>query len=383
MHSVSFVIPCLNEANTIGDCVKKAVAVIADLNIYNFEVIVADNGSEDGSQQIAIREGAKVINVKRAGYGNALDSGIRYAQYDWIIFADGDCSYDFGDARRFFPYMNETNDIIIGNRFAGKIEKGAMPFLHRYIGTPVISFIGRRLFGVNIRDFNCGMRAIKKSSYNKLGMVSGGMEYATEMIARASFQKLKMVEVPVNLFRDGRDRKPHLNTWRDGWKHLRLILLLSPRWILFYPAAGFLTIGLLLFTALIFSYVKVFDLVLDIHTLYYASIMLIVGMQLMQFFVIAKIYAANSGLDYDNKFPGFIQRKFSFERMLVAGSVIFALGVMLTIIAVYKWKLVNFGPLDPVAIFRIIIPAGFCIATGIQVIVFGFLMYTMRQFTLK
>jgi glycosyltransferase involved in cell wall biosynthesis len=346
MLSISIVIPCLNEANTIEGCIKRARQTLEHLNIPAWEIIVADNGSTDGSQQIITGSGAALVLVPVTGYGAALDAGIRSANFEWIIFADGDSSYDFSDIGNFIPLMNASNDFIIGNRFSGNIEKGAMPFLHRYIGTPVISFIGRRSFGVNISDFNCGMRAIKKTAYEQLDMLSNGMEFATEMIAKASISKLKIAEVPVNLFIDKRGRKPHLNTWRDGWKHLRLILLLSPRLLLLYPAILFLLTGIFLSGALLFSYIKIFELILDIHTLYYASIMLMVGLQLLQFYVIARLFASNTGLDIQSNFSSGVQKLLSFERSLIAGAVLLFSGIAFTFFALYKWKLANFGPLD-------------------------------------
>jgi hypothetical protein len=211
-------------------------------------------------------------------------------------------------------------------------------------------------------------------------MKAKGMEFASEMIAKASIQQLKIGEVPVNLYRDGRGRKPHLKTWRDGWKHLRLMLLLSPKWLLLYPALMFLVVGMVLGGALLFSYIRVFNLVLDIHTLYYASVMFMVGIQLLQFYILARLYGSSTGLYPARKFSRIVFKLLAFERALVAGSIIFFTGIALTLYALYQWKLRQFGPLDPAYVFRIIIPAGFCISIGMQVIVFGFLLYTFRQF---
>lgn len=376
--SLSVIIPCLNEANTIGDCIAKARQALTALPVEVSEIIVADNGSTDGSLQIVPALGATLVTVEQKGYGATLDAGIKSATCDWIIFADGDSSYDFSEIKYFLPLMGD-HDFIIGNRFRGGIEKNAMPFLHRYVGTPIISFIGRRSFGVKLGDFNCGFRAIRRSSYLQLGMKAKGMEYASEMIAKASLQQLRTGEVPVSLHRDGRGRKPHLNTWRDGWKHLRLILLLSPKWLLLYPAILFLATGFLLGTALLFSYIKVFSIVLDIHTLYYASIMFMAGIQLMQFYIIARLYGSSAGIYPARRFSTIVFKLLAFERALAAGMFIFLTGVLLTFYALHKWKMVHYGPLDPSYVFRIIIPAGFCISVGMQVIVFGFLLYTFRQ----
>lgn len=380
MSSLSVVIPCLNEANTIGSCIRKARIAMEQLQLSFNEIIVADNGSSDGSLEICEAERVNIVHVETRGYGAALDAGIRAAQGDWIIFADADDSYDFADIASFIPLLEQGYELVVGNRFGGTIQKNAMPFLHRYLGTPVISFLGRRSFNVPLNDFNCGMRAIRKAAYLKLGMKSRGMEFASEMIAKAGLNHLKMSEVPVNLYKDGRHRKPHLRTWQDGWKHLRLILLLSPKLLLLYPALCFLILGTLLGGALVFSYVRIYNLVLDIHTLYYASVMFMVGIQLMQFYILARLYGSSMGLYPARKFSNIVYRLLAFERALVAGTFIFLIGIVLTGYAVYQWQQKNFGELDPAYVFRIIIPAGFCISLGMQMIVFGFLLYTFRQF---
>ena len=380
MSSLSVVIPCLNEANTIGNCIRKASMALQELQLDKCEIIIADNGSTDGSQRVCGKEGATLISVEHKGYGAALDAGIRAATCEWIVFADGDDSYDFGQIAVFIPMLQQGCELVVGNRFAGNIQKGAMPFLHRYLGTPVISFIGRRSFRVSLNDFNCGMRAITKAAYLQLNMTAKGMEFASEMIAKAGLYQIKLGEVAINLYKDGRGRKPHLRTWRDGWKHLRLILLLSPKWLLLYPAMFFLIIASLLGGALVFSYVRVFQLVLDIHTLYYASVMFTVGIQLLQFYIIARLYGSTMGLYPARRFSNVVFRLLAFEKALLVGSAFFFSGIALTLYAVYQWQQKNFGPLDPTYVFRIIIPAGFCISVGMQIIVFGFLLYTFRQF---
>ncbi len=379
MSSLSVVIPCLNEAKTIGICIRKAKQAMNQLPVSFTEIIIADNGSTDGSIKICEEENITVVHVEKKGYGSALHAGITTAKGEWIIFADGDDSYDFGEIPVFIPLLQQGYDLVVGNRFDGTIHKDAMPFLHRYLGTPVISLIGRRSFHVPLTDFNCGMRALRKDAYIKLGMKAPGMEYASEMIAKAGLYNLKIAEVPVNLYKDGRGRKPHLRTWQDGWKHLRLILLLSPKWLLLYPAMFFLVIGALLGGALVFSYIRIFNLVLSIHTLYYASIMFMLGTQLLQFYILARLYGSNMGLYPARRLASAIFKMFAFERALLTGILIFLIGIVLTGYAVYQWQLRHFGELDPVYVFRIIIPAGFCISFGMQIIVFGFLMYTLRQ----
>ncbi|WP_416441262.1 glycosyltransferase family 2 protein [Phnomibacter sp. MR] len=379
MNALSVLMPCLNEANTLARCISSARLALAQAGITHSEIIIADNGSTDDSVAIATAAGARVVHVTTKGYGAALHAGILAAQYEWIIFADADESYDFADVPQFIPAMRSGADLVVGNRFAGGIDAGAMPLLHRYLGTPVISWIGRQSFAVSLGDFNCGMRAIRKAAYEQLHMQSPGMEFASEMIAKAGLQRMHIAEVPVRLHKDGRDRKPHLKTWQDGWKHLRLMLLLSPKWLLLAPAIFFLMLGLLLSSTLLFSYIQVFNLVLDIHTLYYASIFVMLGTQLLQFYVLARLYGSKMGLYPARQFSQKINRWLDFETGLLLGGSIFLLGILLSAYAVWQWQQAGFGPLDPSAVFRIIIPAGFCIALGMQIMVFGFLLYTIRQ----
>ncbi|MCC6762292.1 MAG: glycosyltransferase family 2 protein [Chitinophagaceae bacterium] len=379
MNALTVLMPCLNEANTLARCISSARLALAQAGITHSEIIIADNGSTDDSVAIATAAGARVVHVTTKGYGAALHAGILAAQYEWIIFADADESYDFADVPQFIPAIRSGADLVVGNRFAGGIDAGAMPLLHRYLGTPVISWIGRHSFAVSLGDFNCGMRAIRKAAYEQLNMQSPGMEFASEMIAKAGLQRMHIAEVPVRLHKDGRDRKPHLKTWQDGWKHLRLMLLLSPKWLLLAPAIFFLMLGLLLSSTLLFSYIQVFNLVLDIHTLYYASIFVMLGTQLLQFYVLARLYGSKMGLYPARQFSQKINRWLDFETGLLLGGSIFLLGILLSAYAVWQWQQAGFGPLDPSAVFRIIIPAGFCIALGMQIMVFGFLLYTIRQ----
>ncbi|GAO43613.1 glycosyltransferase family 2 protein [Flavihumibacter petaseus] len=379
MNAISVVIPCLNEAATIGNCIRRARQALAQSEFDFSEIIVADNGSIDDSVNICRAENVKVVEASQKGYGSALHAGIMAASTPWIVFADGDESYDFGQLSLFIPPLEQGYDLVVGNRFGGTIAKGAMPFLHRYLGTPVISYIGRKSFHVTLTDFNSGMRAITRKAYLQLDMQAAGMEYASEMIAKAALNRLKITEVPIDLHKDQRNRKPHLRTWQDGWKHLKLILVFSPKWLLLFPAVFFLFTGCLLGGILVFSYIKIFNLVLDIHTLYFASIFLTLGFQLLQFYLLARLYGKRIGLYPDNKLTVFIRRRFTFEKSLLVGSVVFLAGIFLSAYAVFQWQENSFGALNPVSVFRIIIPGGFGITLGMQIIVFGFLLYIIKS----
>jgi glycosyltransferase involved in cell wall biosynthesis len=379
MLSISVVMPCLNEAKTLANCIRNAQQALQQAPINYYEIIIADNGSTDDSVQIAASLQARVVHAPTKGYGAALHAGITAAQYEWVIFADADESYNFNDLHHFLPAMQQQYSLIVGNRFAGGIDKGAMPLLHRYLGTPVISWIGRQSFGVSLHDFNCGMRAIRTDAYTQLNMQSPGMEYASEMIAKAGLQRMPIAEVPVQLHKDGRNRKPHLKTWQDGWKHLRLILLLSPKWLLLAPAILFLIAGVMLGSLLLFNFIEVFNLVLDIHSLYYASVFVMLGIQLLQFYVLARLYGSSMGLYPARRFSQWVFRWLGFETGLLVGSMVFFSGIGLSVFAVWQWQQAGFGPLDPSSVFRIIIPAGFCISLGMQMMVFGFLLYSLRQ----
>jgi glycosyltransferase involved in cell wall biosynthesis len=376
--SLSIVIPCLNESETIANCITRAQRF---LNSYSFtgEIIVADNDSDDNSVTIASQSGAEVLVVKKRGYGSTLHQGILHAKGDYIIFADGDGSYHFDEAGPFIEAFNQGFEVVIGNRFKGGIEKAAMPFLHKYLGTPFLSFLGRRSFYVDLGDFNCGMRGIKKSNYEQLDMRSGGMEYATEFIAKASYKKFRIREVPIKLHKDGRSGKPHLKTWSDGWKHLRLILLLSPRWFLLYPALLFLIIGSLLGISLSFKKIQISHIVLDIHTLYFCSVFLIISLTFLEFYYMVNYYGMSLGIYPRAGVTEWISRHLNFEKGLIIGLFLFIVGIGLSASAVFRWYRLSFQNLNPQEIFRIIIPGGFCMIAGLQLVVFSFFITMIKS----
>ncbi|OQP61069.1 dolichol-P-glucose synthetase [Niastella vici] len=363
----TILMPCLNEAETLKSCIQKAKNGIAHNNLVA-EILVADNGSTDGSIDMALHLGARVIHVDDKGYGNALRAGIEHAKGKYIIMGDSDDSYDFEDISLFVAKLREGNDLVMGNRFKGGIMKGAMPFLHRYLGNPVLSFIGRLFFKIKIGDFHCGLRGFNRNAILDIGLNSTGMEFASEMVVRSSLNNLKISEVPTTLQPDGRSRPPHLRTWRDGWRHLRFLLMYSPKWLFLYPGA-ILTITGLIITAILFGGpVQIKSVTFDIHTMLYSSIMIIIGFQVLTFYFLSKIYAIKAGLDNNKKWLGSFDKFFSLERALISGGLVFMAGLFLTIYSIGVWNSKSFGNLDPVQTFRFVIPSSTFLVLGIQMV---------------
>src|SRR5215467_6952882 len=292
---VSVVMPCLNEAQTVGTCVAKAQQAFREGGIAG-EVIVADNGSTDGSQEIASRLGARVVPVKERGYGSALMGGIAAAAGKFIIMGDADDSYDFAHIPRFLQELRAGDDLVMGNRFRGGILPGAMPPLHKYLGNPALTRIGRLFFGGSSGDFYCGLRGFSKQAYEKMGLRTTGMEFATEMVVKANLLGMKIGEVPTTLSPDGRGRPPHLRTWRDGWRTLRFFLLYSPRWLFLYPGSALMFIGIAVGAWLLPESRKIGNVVFDAHTLLYAAIAILLGFQAIAFAIFAKFFAISEGL---------------------------------------------------------------------------------------
>ena len=269
---LTLLMPCLDEALTLPACLQEARETLEKLQVSG-EILIADNGSTDGSQAIAEAAGARVIPVTQRGYGHALNTGIQAARGRYVIMADADGSYDFRESGPMLEALRQGADIAMGNRFAGGIHPGAMPWKNRYIGNPVLSYLGRLLFKIPTRDFHCGLRGGSKEAINGLALRTGGMEFASEMVIKAALSGLKMVETPVSLRQDGRDRPPHLRPWRDGWRHLRFMLLFSPKWVFLLPGLASLLIGLLGFAALLTGPVPIGNITLDVHTLLYACLL--------------------------------------------------------------------------------------------------------------
>jgi glycosyltransferase involved in cell wall biosynthesis len=367
---LSIVMPCLNEAETLATCIKKAQHFLSSNDVKG-EIIIADNGSTDGSQSISKSWGAKVINVHEKGYGNALKGGIETAEGIYIIMADADDSYDFEALLPILLKLREGNDLVMGNRFMGDIKKGAMPFLHKYLGNPVLSFLGRLFFNIRIGDFHCGLRGFSKEAYNRMDLKTSGMEFASEMIVKSKLNNLSITEVPTILYPDGRTRKPHLKTWSDGWRHLRFLLLYSPDWLFLVPGILLIVIGFITSFLLISNPVIIEGIIFDIHTLMYSSSLVLIGFQFLVFYALTKIFAIENGLLPKSKRYTKLFKYINLEKGLVLGVLLLVFGFILSYKGLSIWKSAEFGILHPTNTFRLIIPAVFTILLGIQVILFS------------
>jgi len=367
---LSVVMPCLNEAETIAVCIKKAQGFFEREGIQG-EVVIGDNGSTDGSQKIAEDLGARVIPVPEKGYGNALFGGISAAKGTYVMIGDADDSYDFSNMMPYMEKLREGYDLVMGNRFKGGIKKGAMPFLHRYLGNPVLSFIGRLFFNANIGDFHCGLRGFSKEAFYKMDLKTSGMEFASEMIVKSSLQNLKIAEVPTILSPDGRTRPPHLNTWSDGWRHLRFLLLYSPKWLFFIPGMILMILGFITSSILIYNPITIGEVTFDVHTLLFTSGSLLIGFQFLLFYGLTKVYTVENGLlpksdKYDKQFK-FI----NLEKGLIVGFLLVIIGIVLSIVAYNYWQELNYGDITNTRTFRLVIPAITSMLLGVQIILFS------------
>lgn len=373
---VSIVMPCLNEAETLERCILKAREGLEKSGRVG-EIIIADNGSTDGSQDRARALGAEVIDVPRRGYGSALRAGTLAARGQWIIMGDSDLSYDFSDIAPFIDKLSSGCDLVMGCRMpagGGRIEPGAMPWLNRWIGNPILSFIGRRLFRSNITDFHCGLRGYSKEAFERMGLTTYGMEFATEMVVKAALKKMRIEEVPITLHPDGRSRPPHLRRWRDGWRHLRFMLLFSPRWMFFYPGLLLTLFGLVLFVPLSFGDVVVAGAHLESGALAVSGMSVIVGFQVLAFALWAGSHPVARGLRPPSPFLSKCLTLFSLERGLLLGALMTLLGLGLVIHAILIWRAAAFGTLNAPEILRIIIPGTTAISIGVQMIFTSFFL---------
>jgi glycosyltransferase involved in cell wall biosynthesis len=371
---LSIVMPCLNEAETLACCIKKAQDYLIQHDISG-EVIVADNGSTDGSQDIARQLGARVVAITEKGYGSALQGGIASASGKYIIMGDADDSYDFTQLTPFLKKLREGYDLVMGNRFQGGIKPGAMPFLHQYLGNPVLSWIGRFLFKSSCSDFYCGLRGFRRDAIVSLDLRTTGMEFALEMLVKATLYRLRIAEVPTTLSPDGRSRPPHLRTWQDGWRSLRFLLLYSPRWLFLYPGVLLMLIGAI---ALLWLLPGTVGGIFDIHTMVFAATAIIVGFQIVAFAVFAKIFAISEGLLPKDRRLDKIFRHINLGTGLFIGGILLFLGMSGSIYAFTTWREQSFGPLNPFQTMRIVIPSTTCLALSCQVISSSFFLGVLQ-----
>jgi glycosyltransferase involved in cell wall biosynthesis len=370
---LTVLMPCLNEVETVATCVRNAVAWMEGHAVVG-EVVVSDNGSTDGSQRLAAEAGARVIDAPVRGYGGALQAGIEAARGRFVIMGDADDSYDFTALEPFIEELRGGADLVVGNRFRGGIEPGAMPFLHRYLGNPVLSWLGRLLFRVPVADFHCGLRGFRRDRVQALRLRSSGMEFASEMVVKAGLRGLDVREVPTVLRPDGRTRKPHLRTWRDGWRHLRFLLLYSPRWLFIIPGATLFTVGLALTTLLVVRPVEVLGVVLDVSALVYAAAMAIVGAQALTFGIFVKIYAVSRGLlPADDRLDRFGER-FGLERGILVGALLIVGGIAAALLSFWRWRAQGWGDLDPSEQLRIVVPAALGVIFGAWAVLGSFVL---------
>jgi glycosyltransferase involved in cell wall biosynthesis len=373
---LTILMPCLNEAETLARCIGSARLGIQRAGVRG-EIIVADNGSTDGSQAIAEKSGARLVTVAEKGYGSALRGGIRAASGKWILMGDADDSYDFSEADRFVKKFQEGFDLVMGCRLpvgGGKILPGAMPWKNRWLGNPVLSFIGRLFFKCPAHDFHSGLRGFTKAAFEKMDLQTTGMEFASEMVIKSTLKQLKITEVPVTLRSDGRSCPPHLKPWRDGWRHLRFMLLFSPRWLFFAPGIFLSLLGIILGGALSIQNIVVGGITLNVGTLMMACMAVIVGFQLVAFAFFTKVFAIAEGLLPDDPEFSRVFKFFNLEKGILLGLAVLLAGILLFLRAVWIWREHQFGALDYEQNLRQLIPAATLIVLGVQTVFSSFFM---------
>ena len=377
---LTILMPCLNEAETLARCLEKAKLGIQRAGVRG-EILIADNGSTDGSQAIAEKAGVRVVAVKEKGYGNALRGGIAAARGEWILMGDADDSYDFSEADRFVEKFKQGDELIMGCRLpvgGGTIMPGAMPWKNRWIGNPVLTTIGRVFFKCPAHDFHSGLRGFTKSAYHQMELQTTGMEFASEMAIKGTLKKLKISEVPITLHKDGRSRPPHLKPWRDGWRHLRFMLLFSPRWLFLVPGLALSALGFVLAAALSLQDIKIGGVVLNVGTLVVASMTIIVGFQLVAFAFFTKVFAIAEGLLPEDPKLTRVFKVFTLEKGLVFGLLVLLGGLVLLARSVWIWQQANYGILPSTEDnLRRLIPATTLVVLGIQTIFSSFFMSTL------
>ena len=370
---LSIVMPCLNEAETLSACIEMASKFLARCGVSG-EIIVGDNGSTDGSQQIAANLGARVVEIPTHGYGAALHGAINAARGRYCIMGDSDASYDFEHLDDFLEKLRQGYDLVMGNRFKGGIRPGAMPWKNRFIGNPILSFIGRLFFHSQVGDFHCGLRGFRKRAYDSLDLRTTGMEFASEMVIEAQLKGMKIAEVPTVLNRDGRSHSPHLRPYRDGWRHLRFMLMHSPRWLFLYPGCFLFVLGLAASAWLLPGPRRIGSIGLDVHTLLYAFVSVLLGFQLAAFAIFTKVFAISEGLLPEDPRLTRAFRYITLETGLAAGGLLIALGIGGSILAVSGWAKESFGTLDPEHMLRVVMPAVFSLTLGVQIVCSSFFL---------
>lgn len=374
---LTILMPCLNEAETLANCIRKALGFLAAQGVDG-EVLIADNGSTDGSREIAIAEGARVVPVATRGYGAALTGGITVARGRYTIMGDADDSYDFSQLMPFLEQLRAGADLVMGNRFKGGIAPGAMPRSHRYLGNPVLSWLGRLFFHIPIGDFHSGLRGFRTDRMRALGLSTTGMEFASEMVVRSALGSYRLTEVPTTLAKDGRSRPPHLRTWRDGWRHLRFLLIYSPRWLFLYPGLALLAVGLAGVVLLFPGELRIGSNALGVHTFVAACMAVLIGTQSITFAAIARRYATLRGLlPPSMRYSGFL-RGLSPERLIVVGGVLFVVALIGLLWSVWQWVAVEFGPLNDQRVLRVLTLSFTGLAAAVQLWLAGFLASLME-----
>jgi glycosyltransferase involved in cell wall biosynthesis len=379
---LTILMPCLDEAETLALCINKANTWAAQSGMQT-EVLIADNGSTDGSQAIAESLGARVVPVKQRGYGSALFHGCMAAKGEWIIMGDSDDSYDFSKLDRFVLKLREGFDLVMGNRFLGGILPGAMPWKNRYIGNPILTWIGRLLFKCPAKDFHCGLRGFRKDAFLKMDLRTTGMEFASEMVIKANLFGMRIAEVPTTLSKDGRSRPPHLRPWRDGWRHLRFMFLFSPRWLFFIPGSALFLISLASYTALLSGPVKFGTVVFDVHTLLFAEAGIVLGFLAAILGVVIQMFGIREGLLREHV----LLEKIRASPILEVGGVV---GILMILVALYlgfdalmTWSAVKFGSLAPGALLRSISISTLLVLLGgitlMTSLIMGFLALPSRE----
>ena len=374
---LTILMPCLNEAETLACCIEKAKLGIQKSGVRG-EILIADNGSTDGSQTIAEKSGARVVAVKEKGYGSAIAGGVRAASGKWILMGDADDSYDFSQADRFVKKFQEGFEVVMGCRLpvgGGTISPGAMPWKNRWLGNPVLSFIGRLFFKCTAHDFHCGLRGFTKAAFEKMELQTTGMEFASEMVIKSTLKKLEITEVPITLHKDGRSRPPHLKPWRDGWRHLRFMLLFSPRWLFLFPGIFLSLLGIIFAARLAFGDFQTGAIQFDVGTLVVACMTVIIGFQLVAFAFFTKVFAIAEGLLPDDPRLSRVFRIFTLEKGIIFGLLVLLGGIILLARAVWIWKQANYGILPSTGEnLRRLIPAATLVVLGIQIIFSSFFM---------